>query len=186
MAPAASDFASRWRGCARIGRRAGGRSVGEGQPARRLNWILADAARRGERRAVMIVVFGLSPDERQAVVTRLGERPAAAGIVPIYVTDSTDFEPFRYAHAYFEHLPLRRGGRADAGPAITALYAARRFQLLCDKWKPIRVVGFGPTAVAGSPPKRADHCLPPDIKTLLATVDTDLPGVPTLPALGQA
>ena len=66
------------------------------------------------------------------------------------------------------------------------LYATRRFELLCDKWKPIRVVGFGPTAVAWLAAEARGPLLPPDIKTLLATVDTDLPGVHTLPALGQA
>ena len=176
-----TDISARWSSLRQHRAPAVAAAVAEGQPARRLNWVLAEAADAAERRAVLIVVFGLSPDERQAVVTRLGERPAAAGIVPVYVTDSTDFEPFREAHAYFEHLPLRRGGRADGGRRDTALYAARRFQLLCDKWKPIRIVGFGPAAARWLATEAGGRRLPEEIRALIAAND-EAPAAPRLTA----
>ena len=143
----------------------------EPAPARPLNWVLADAAGNPGRRAVLIVMFGLSAEEQRAVVLRLGERPAAAGIVPVYITDSTDFLPFHAVHAYFEHLPLRRGGRAGGRTRDAGLYAARRFQLLCDKWKPLKVVGFGATAGRWLANEAGGTRLPAEVRALIAASD---------------
>lgn len=173
---------ARWPALGRLRKPASASATVESPPAKRLSWILADGGDAPERRAVLIVVFGLSPQDRQAVVSRLGERPAAAGIVPVYVTDCTDFESFREARAFFEHLPLRRGGHPEGGRRDAALYAARRFQLLCDKWKPIRIVGFGPVATRWLVGEAGSSRLPEEIRALIAASD-ETPVAPQLAAL---
>ncbi|HEX6011355.1 MAG TPA: hypothetical protein VFY87_06015 [Geminicoccaceae bacterium] len=115
------------------------------EPAPVLNWVLAGAQGRGQCRAVLAVVFKLSSAEIAALAARLSGK-VPAGVIPVFVTDHSDFAPFRAHRACFEYLPDRRGPSAGAAPRDWELYRARRFALLCDKWKPLRVVAFGAEA----------------------------------------
>jgi hypothetical protein len=115
------------------------------EPVPPLNWVLAGAQGRGQCRAVLAVVFGLSAAEAAALAARLpGKMPA--GVIPVFVTDRSEFAPYRAQRACFEYLPDRSGPSAGAAPRDWELYRARRFALLCDKWKPLRVVAFGAEA----------------------------------------
>ena len=126
--------------------RAGKRPPQAVEPTPAPDWVLAGAQGRGQCRAVLAVVFGLSSAEAAALAARLpGKVPA--GVIPVFVTDRSDFAPYRAQRACFEYLPDRRGLSAGAMPPRDwELYRARRFALLCDKWKPLRVVAFGAEA----------------------------------------
>jgi hypothetical protein len=134
----------------RIGRwgppwRAERRAPQTAEPTPAPNWVLAGAQGRGQCRAVLALVFGLDPAEAAALAARLpGKVPA--GVIPVFVTDHNDFAPYRAQRACFEYLPDRRVLSAGATPRDLELYRARRLALLCDKWKPLRVVAFGAEA----------------------------------------
>jgi hypothetical protein len=135
-----------WLGRRSLPWRVGKRTPQTAEPTPAPNWVLAGAQGRGQCRAVLAVVFGLSPAEVAALAARLpGEVPA--GVIPVFVTDRSDFAPYRAQRACFEYLPDRRDPSAGAAPPRDwELYRARRFALLCDKWKPLRVVAFGAEA----------------------------------------
>lgn len=109
------------------------------------SWILAGASQGGIDRVVMVLLFGLTIEQQEIIVSRLLHDQLPSGVAPLFVTDATEFGPFRAHRAYFERLPLQaRPGAARWRDQ--ELYAARRFGLLCDKWKPLRVVAFGSVA----------------------------------------
>jgi hypothetical protein len=144
--------------------------AGAGQPP--IPWILGDSAVYSTARSVMALVCGLSPDDQRAIAARLLCGRLPSGVVPVFVTDATDFEQFRAHRAFFEHLPLRPH-RLSSVVRDHELYAARRFALLCDKWKPIRVVAFGPTAAHHLGLWRRSPHVAPQIRELIQAAETE-------------
>lgn len=142
-----------------------------------VDWVLAGGRIAPGARAVLIALFGLEDQARETVVQRL---TASAGdvdpaIVPVFVTESTDFAPMRRAGAAFEHLPLDGADRPGAPRRDWQLYLTRRFAGLCLKWQPVRVVAFGPVATRQLAAWRASPQLPDAVKGLLAVTDEPLP-----------
>lgn len=130
-------------------------------------WILTDAPSAGIERVVMVLLFGLGSEQQQVIVARLLDGQLPPGMAPVFVTDGTDFEPFRSQRAYFERLPLQARSGTGAHRDYE-LYAARRFTLLCDKWKPLRVVAFGSVAARRLEAWRQSTHVAPAIRELLA------------------
>jgi hypothetical protein len=92
-------------------------------------------------RVVFVVTFGLCGAELdRALELTLGEQQTD-DIVPVFLTDASDFEAFRRRGAIFEHWP--------APPALPSVAEAwrdferRRLQLLQAKWRPVRVIALG-------------------------------------------
>ena len=114
-------------------------------PEKPLSWILAGAGQGEIERVVMVLLFGLTVEQQEIIVARLMDNQLPPSVAPLFVTDRTEFATFRARRAYFERLLL------EARPSAARwrdqdLYAARRFSLLCDKWKPLRVIAFGAAA----------------------------------------
>lgn len=114
----------------------------------------------------MVLLFGLTVEQQEVIVSRLLHDQLPSGVAPLFVTDGTEFGPFRTHRAYFERLPLRaRPGAARWRDQ--ELYAARRFGLLCDKWKPLRVVAFGAAAAQQLEVWRTSPHVAPAVRDLL-------------------
>lgn len=139
--------------------------------AKPLAWILADA-KPGVERVVMVLLLGLTIEQQQVIVARLlVDEQLPLGVAPLFVTSETEFEHFRAHRAYFERLSLTPLHRA-AEWRDHELYAARRFTLLCDKWKPLRVVAFGAAAAQQLEAWRASPHVAPAIRELLGEPET--------------
>ena len=138
------------------------------EPAEKpLAWILADAKPGGTERVVMVLLLGLTVEQQQVIVARLlVDEQLPLGVAPVFVTSETEFEPFRAHRAYFERLSLAPANRT-AEWRDHELYAARRFTLLCDKWKPLRVVAFGAAAAQQLGAWRVSPHVAPAIRELL-------------------
>lgn len=136
------------------------------------SWLLSGAKQHAGKRAVLAVLFGLPSQEQAALVARLMTREAAPGTLPVFVTDSSAFEPFRAHRALFEYLPQARSTDDPAAGRDWELYAARRFALLCDKWQPLRVVAFGPAAARQLARWSVSPHLGPELQALLRDATT--------------
>lgn len=139
-------------------------------PAPPVSWILLGGRATSGARAVLVVLFGLPPSDQEAVIARVlasaasGEPP----VVPVFLTDDSDFTVLRRHRALFEYLPFPPADRPGAGPRDWPLYLARRFALLCAKWQPVQVVAFGPAAARQLALWRTSPHLPDAAKELLA------------------
>lgn len=128
-----------------------------------------------ERRPILTVLWGLGDDSRLVVVDRI-MAATPPDVLPVFVLDSTTFEPLRHRRALFEHLPPA-AQRAARWPGLDwELYTARRFTLLCWKWQPLRVVGFGPVAHAQLAAWRSSPLLPPEVRAIVAAEPDAAPG----------
>lgn len=136
-----------------------------------VDWVLAGGRLAPHTRSVLVALFGLEPAARELVVERLAASAAAATdppLVPVFVTDASDFTAMRRARAAFEHLPLQAGERPDAPERDWQLYLIRRFAGMCAKWQPVQVVAFGTAASRQLAVWRASPQLPAAVKDLLA------------------
>ncbi len=143
-----------------------------------VDWVLAGSRAAPGARAALVALFGLEPAAREAVVQRLTAAAAATAgpaIVPVFLTETTDFAPMRRAGAAFEHLPLHGAAHPGAPRRDWPLYLARRFAGLCHKWQPVRVVAFGPVAARQLAAWRASPQMPDAVKDLLAVTDEPPP-----------
>jgi len=138
-------------------------------PEKPLSWILAGAAPGEIERVVMVLLFGLTVEQQEIIVARLLDNQLPPGVAPLFVTDRTDFATFRARRAYFERVLLE--ARPDAAHwRDQDLYAARRFSLLCDKWKPLRVIAFGAAAAQQLDAWRGSPHVTPAVRDLLGGV----------------
>jgi hypothetical protein len=94
----------------------------------------------------LVAVFGIDAATLPAVIERIGREAATIGVVPVFLTDVDDFQPFRERHARFEYLPPPAEGARLARDLDWGLYQARRLTLLCRKWRAVRVVAIGRAA----------------------------------------
>ncbi|HLB79991.1 MAG TPA: hypothetical protein VJJ77_05765, partial [Dongiaceae bacterium] len=125
-----------------------------------------------------IAVCGLGRIEREAVVDLIDrQQRSSRDFIPVFLTDSTDFEPFRSRGYVFEYLPPPPRRRLR-GTASWREYAAERLELLRRKWNIAQVVTFGPhefapsadgspgvplrAPAADAPPRRARIVFHPD------------------------
>ena len=131
-----------------------------------------------ERRPILAVLWGLGDDSRLVVVDRI-MAAAPLDVLPVFVLDTTNFEPLRHRRALFEHLPPA-AERAARWPGLDwELYTARRFTLLCWKWQPLRVVGFGAAAHAQLAAWRRSPLLPPEVQGIVAAEPDPEPAADT-------
>ncbi len=151
----------RWSG------RAPGGETGRAAPAASAPAPILMGSPLAERRPILTVLWGLAPDIRLAVVDRI-MASSPADLLPVFVLDTTDFEPLRHRRALFEHLPPAADRRARWPGPDWDLYTARRFVLLCWKWQPLRVVAFGAAAHAQLAAWRGSPLLPTEVQDLLA------------------
>lgn len=126
---------------------------------------------RPAAKVVMVVVFDLGPAELGTIVEVVDEQSAAAGVVPIFLTDSDDFQPFRSRRVPFEYLPPPSHGARFAPDLDWELYRQRRLALLRRKWQPGRIVAFGPTASAAVAAWRESPFEDPSIAEVIAGGD---------------
>lgn len=145
--------------------------------APKLNWVLAGGRAGPQARAVMVALFGLSAAEIDTVVAKLtaAAEPAPAELVRVFLTDGSAFDAFRARGLPFEYLPPTPRDPARRGQRDWGVYQLRRFALLCEKWQPVEVVGFGPVATARLAEWQASPHLPATVKQLLAVADNGPP-----------
>lgn len=138
--------------------------------AQALDWILSGPRTTPDTRAVLVALFGLDAGERETVVARILAATAERmpPLLPVFLTDDSDFTALRRHQARFEYLPLHAAERGQGRPRDWALYLVRRFALVCAKWQPVQVVAFGPRAARQLAEWRTSPQLPGAAKELLA------------------
>lgn len=139
------------------------------RPKELQRWVLADTA-RASMPSALIVVYGLEGQDRVEAVERVAAYTGKLGMVPVFVTEASDFELFRRAGLLFEHLPPAATRRSRGLPLDWDLYVLRRFVLLCQKWQPSCVIALGSVAAAQLAQWRDSPVLPESVRGLLANV----------------
>jgi glycosyltransferase involved in cell wall biosynthesis len=119
-------------------------------------------------KVVGISVCGLPRESLEAIVSMIAnQQTECRGFVPVFLTDSTDFEVFREYGFVFEYLPSTAKQAAYAGTKDWADYAAERHALLERKWGLACVIRFGPHEFApkGQARSSADPAAPSSAKS---------------------
>jgi hypothetical protein len=101
---------------------------------------------QGERvKVIGVSVCGLRGEDLRRTISLVAEQQnAARDFIPVFLTDSSEFELFR-AHGFvFEYFPGAAGRARIAGSQSWAGYAAQRRSLVERKWGLDRVISFGP------------------------------------------
>jgi len=100
-------------------------------------------------RVIAIAVFGLPPEALEKVVEEV-EAGLRGGLdlVPLFLTGSPEFAPFRRRHLLFEYLPSPERQRPFLPDLDWDTYLLRRLALLRRIWQPARILAFGPSARA--------------------------------------
>jgi hypothetical protein len=73
--------------------------------------------------------------------------------VPIFLTDSTDFQVFRRHGFVFEYFPNEKQRAAYGGSVSWSEYGRQRRELLERKWGIAQTISFGPTEFGRIPTK---------------------------------
>ena len=115
-------------------------------PLKRDSAHAADTVAAGRPvRFYLVTMLGLDAAAVSRLLPTTGEVMRADGLVPVYVTDLTDYAVFRQAGVIFEPVPPL-GSSAALAPELD-WHARRRevLELIRDRWKPAG------TAVLGDP-----------------------------------
>jgi hypothetical protein len=107
---------------------------------------------------ILVTVLGLSGRALEDVLELVSREAKTKPIVPVFVTDSFDFAPFRRRRLRFEYLPDRERQQRFAPDLDWDLYLRRRYVLLGEKWRAQSVISFGrpPPRVPGGQPSGTD------------------------------
>jgi hypothetical protein len=92
---------------------------------------------------ILVTVLGLwgrALDEVLELVTKQAETQP---IVPVFITDVSDFSAFRRRRLRFEYLPDRDRQQRFAPELDWELYLRRRYALLSEKWQAKSIISFG-------------------------------------------
>ena len=92
---------------------------------------------------VLVTVLGLSGRALEEVLELVIKGAETKPIVPVFITDTWDFAPFRRRRLRFEYVPDRDRQQRFAPELEWALYLRRRYALLGEKWQAKSVVWFG-------------------------------------------
>ena len=92
---------------------------------------------------MLVTVLGLSGRALEEVLELVAKGAETKPIVPVFVTDSFDFAPFRRRRLRFEYLPDRDRQQRFAPELDWDLYLRRRYLLLREKWQAKSVISFG-------------------------------------------
>jgi hypothetical protein len=119
-----------------------------GRPKRPLvpnaGWRNATLQARAEK-VIGVSVCGLGRSElEQAVALVAAQQAAQRDFIPVFLTDSTDFDVFREHGYVFEYLPAHGERAACADVKAWDDYAAERRALIEKKWGLDRIISFGP------------------------------------------
>jgi hypothetical protein len=98
------------------------------------------------RPVVAVVAFGLTSEQRVAVLDMVARHSAERNVVPLILTDDDDFAPLRSRRMVFEYFPPPSVREALAPALEWELYLQRRLSLVRRKWQPVRIIPFGQTA----------------------------------------
>jgi hypothetical protein len=92
-------------------------------------------------------VAGLQRDVLAKVIERIERQQRRQGShIPLFLTDSTDFDLFRARGYVFEYFPGPEKLTACEGAEPWPVYTRRRFELIKKKWNLTNIVQFGPEA----------------------------------------
>ena len=90
-------------------------------------------------------VIGLLPDEIERVVAAVDEQQRSTlDFVPVFLTDTTEFEPFRSRGYAFEHFPAASRWAELDGTVPWQARAEARLDMVRRKWGLQRLVRLGP------------------------------------------
>jgi hypothetical protein len=92
---------------------------------------------------MLVSVLGLSGRALEDVLELVTKGAETKPIVPIFVTDTFDFAPFRRRRLRFEYVPDRDRQQRFAAELDWDLYLRRRYALLREKWQAKSVISFG-------------------------------------------
>jgi hypothetical protein len=92
---------------------------------------------------MLVTVLGLSGHALEEVLELVTKGAETNPIVPVFITDSFDFAPFRRRRLRFEYLPDRDRQQRFAPELDWDLYLRRRYALLREKWQAKSVISFG-------------------------------------------
>jgi hypothetical protein len=92
---------------------------------------------------MLVTVLGLSGRALEEVLELVTKGAETNPIVPVFITDSFDFAPFRRRRLRFEYLPDRDRQQRFAPELDWDLYLRRRYALLREKWQAKSVISFG-------------------------------------------
>ena len=89
-------------------------------------------------------VCGFARENLEMIVDMVeNKQQRGRDFIPVFLTDSMEFDVFRARGFAFEYLPSSSSHRF-AGTRPWPVYANRRLQLLVQKWNFARVITFGP------------------------------------------
>lgn len=110
-------------------------------------------------------VVGLAPDAVERAVAAIDEQQRSTlDFVPVFLTDATEFEPFRSRGYAFEHFPAASRWTELDGTVPWQAYAEARLETVRRKWGLRRLVRLGPDGppLAGTPEARTRVVFFPD------------------------
>lgn len=128
--------------------------------------LIPFAAEGIARPVVAVVAFGLTAEQRVAVLDMVARHSAARNVVPLVLTDDDDFGPLRSRRMVFEYFPPPSVREALAPALEWELYLQRRLSLVRRKWQPARIIPFGQTAAQIARLWQASPFEDPDIAQL--------------------
>jgi hypothetical protein len=101
-------------------------------------------------RIVLVSVLGLVGDDLTGTIDTVAGRSRSTGVVPVFITDQSDFAPFRRRRVLFEYLPAAPERTVRAPSGMDRHYEPDRMREIKRKWSPVTSVSFGRKPV-GSP-----------------------------------
>lgn len=121
------------------------RSEGDGPPLIPNAGWRNYALHRQADKVVGVSVCGLSRTVLEGIVATVAEQQSLLrNFIPVFLTDSTDFDLFRQHGFVFEYLPAAAKRAAVAGTTNWEAYAAERRALIERKWNLAHIICFGP------------------------------------------
>ncbi len=99
------------------------------------------------RAAVIVLMLGLADDEIEGLLETVEKGCASQGTRPVCVIDSDSFELLRSRSMMFEFLPPAADRLRFDASLHWDLYIQRKLALIRRKWRPVRTVAFGTTAM---------------------------------------
>ncbi len=147
---------------------------GEGWPAP----LVPQLAGRSGGPLLAAALFGLGRDEIARLLPVIEQQCRNHGMQPLILTDHDGFDLLRARRLVFEYLPPA-AARAQLGRTLPwQTYLQRRLAVIRRKWQPVRIVAFGPEALAMIQLWRASPFEPSEIPALVPPGESAMPQAP--------
>jgi hypothetical protein len=101
------------------------------------------ANERSNVRVIMVLAIGINGKDLPRLLDTVAKTSHEDDVVPIVVTDYSDFVALRERGLIFEYLPDEAQQKAHAAELEWDLYRLRRLALLIRKWRPGNTIAFG-------------------------------------------